>query len=285
MQAELASARERQGAIDARLEATDRRLGAAARRFETADARLAKLELLTEHPDIDASTNTIGVFPSPAVTVVMPTWNREAVIGAAIRSVQAQTIADWELIVVDDGSTDRTEHVVKTFADSRICYVAQDHSGQCAARNRALGLARGSLVAYLDSDNLWYPEFLSAAVSALSAHADLDCVYGAMIRDVGSDMPRLLFEPFDRDNLMLGNYIGISTFVHRRSLVERFGGFDEGLDSLEDWDLILRYTAHAPARRLPVRAVRYREIDPGRVSLMRAHEQARAAIQAKWNAR
>lgn len=246
--------------------------------------RLAKLELLAlEHPKVLSATRNPAPLPSPAVTVVMPTWNRADVVGAAIRSVQAQQLPDWELIVVDDGSTDDTTAVLSGFAeDARIRHVGQAHAGQCAARNHALRLANGALIAYLDSDNVWYPGFLAAAVTVFAERTDVDCLYGAMITDGTPPSERVLFEPFDRDRLLAGNYIGMSTFVHRRRLVERLGGFDEQLAALEDWDLILRYTEHAPAYRLPAPAVRYRVMDDKRVSVTARLETAATRIQRKW---
>jgi hypothetical protein len=247
-------------------------------------ARVDKLELvLTEHPNVEATSFDAPSFPSPAVSIVMPTWNRGAVIGAAIRSVQAQQFSDWELIVVDDGSTDDTERVFASFAtDVRIRTVTQAHGGQCEARNNALRLAKGALIAYLDSDNLWYPGYLAAAVAVFAAHPDVGCAYGAMITESHIPGQRILFEPFDRDRLLNGNYIGMSPFIHRRSLFERYGGFDEELSALEDWDLILRYTADAPARRLPVPAVRYRVVDDKRVTVTQPMHEADARVRSKW---
>ncbi len=246
--------------------------------------RLAKLEpLLLEHPEFQGTSRPANPFNSPAVTVVMPTWNRGDFIGAAIRSVQAQRFSDWELIVVDDGGTDDTADVVAAFAtDTRVRYVNQSHAGQCAARNLALRMANGALIAYLDSDNIWYPGFLAAAVALIGTHPEIDCAYGAMITDVHVAGERILFESFDRDRLLTGNYIGMSTFIHRRRLVDQFGGFDEELMALEDWDLILRYTAHAPAYRLPVLAVRYRVLDEKRVSVTAPMNAANARIRGKW---
>src|SRR5262249_33531581 len=155
----------------------------------------------------------------------------------------------WELIVVDDGSADATAEMVRTLAgaDPPIRCEAQLHSGPCVARNLALRLARGALIPYLHSAHLWYPDFLAAAVALFAARPDVDCAYGAMITEW--HLPpgqRILFERFDRTRLLDGNFIGMSTFIHRRSLVDRHGGFDESLSTLEDWDLILRYTSHAP---------------------------------------
>lgn len=244
--------------------------------------RFERLELaLTEHPDIASISTREAPLPSPAVSVIMPTWNRAPVIGAAIRSVQAQYFSDWELIVVDDGSTDDTANVMAPLvADPRIRYIKLPHSGQCAARNHGQGVAKGSLIAYLDSDNLWYPGFLAFAVAAFSSQPTVDCAYGAMITEAHGQ--RILFEPFDRDRLIAGNYIGMSTFIHRRTLIDRFGGFDEELLALEDWDLILRYTAHAPAYRLSVLAVRYRVMDDKRVSVTQPHRTTAEKIRQKW---
>jgi len=245
--------------------------------------RLSALEILLEHPDVHGLSRINPGFPSPAVTVVMPTWDRGAIIGAAIRSVQVQRFPDWELIVVDDGSTDGTAETMAQFAtDARIRYVVLPHGGQCVARNHALRLAKGEIVAYLDSDNVWYPDFLAAAVSLFAARPDVDCAYGAMITDAHRPGERLLFRPFDRNHLLVRNFIDMNTFVHRRRLFERYGGFDEALNSLIDWDLILRYTAHAPAYRLPILAARYRVVDDKRVSVMGDYGRERAVIYDKW---
>ncbi len=248
---------------------------------ERAGARIEALECLAGHPEAFASSHTASPFSSPAVSIVMPTWNREGLVGAAIRSVQAQTFTDWELIVIDDGSADGTKQLVQSFgSDDRIRYVAQEHLGQVASRNHALRLTRGELVAYLDSDNIWYPEFLSAAVAVFAARPDVDCAYGATIRD--HEEPHILHAPFDRERLLATNYIDMSAFVHRRALVERYGDFDERLDRLVDWDLLLRYTADAPAFRLPVRAVRYRAMDGIRISDTQPFEEEYEVIRGKW---
>jgi glycosyltransferase involved in cell wall biosynthesis len=249
-------------------------------------ARIDRLErLLTEHPKALALTAPARPLGSPAVSVITPTWNRAAIVGAAIRSVQAQTFTDWELIVVDDGGTDDTASVVASFADDpRIRFAMIPHGGQCRARNHGLRLARGSLIAYLDSDNVWYPDFLAAITTLFEARPAVDCAYGAMVTEAhgGVTQGRILFEPFDRTRLLRGNFIGMSTFVHRHSLVERYGGFDETLDGLEDWDLILRYTSHEPATALPVLAVRYRTVDEQRVTVTRRLGAAEARVRAKW---
>lgn len=245
------------------------------------EIRLERLEtLLLGHPQQPAVT-TIS-FASPAVTVVMPTWNRAHVLPDAIRSVQAQTFTDWELIVVDDASTDGTSVAMQQFvADPRIRYIAQDHAGQCVARNRALAESRGALIAYCDSDNLWYPGFLAAAVPVFTANPAIQSLYGAMMTDAHHPGEWLVFEPWDRAKLELGNYIDMSTFIHRRTLYEQHGGFDPTIRRLDDWDLILRYTAESPPHRLPALAVRYRAVDSIRLTDTEALEPDVAAVRRK----
>jgi len=173
-------------------------------------------------------------LPAPIVSVVLPTRDRAASIGDAIASVQAQSFANWELIIVDDGSRDRTSDLVAAFLpDRRIRYVVQDASGHAAARNHALRLSHGGLIAYIDSDNLWYPHFLDAALSALAALPEVDCVYGALVTEAHPQAPRsILFEAFDWDRLLRANYIDLNTIVHRSSLTKTYGGFDEALDQI-----------------------------------------------------
>jgi glycosyltransferase involved in cell wall biosynthesis len=231
--------------------------------------RIRQLEiLLAEHLKTDSRGPAQICFPSPVMSVVMPTWNRAKVISDAIGSVQAQLFTDWELIIIDDGSTDNTAEIVATFAgDRRIRYVKQSHAGAAQARNHGLRLAQGSFIAYLDSDNLWYPGFIAAAVHALAADPATDSVYGALITEAHGEDQRILFKPFDRTELTKENFIDLNTFAHRRSLVDTCGQFDETLDRLIDWDLILRYTQHSPARRLPALAARYRVLDEHRISI------------------
>ncbi|HEY1775499.1 MAG TPA: glycosyltransferase family A protein [Solirubrobacteraceae bacterium] len=98
----------------------------------------------------------------PRFSVVMPTFNRGYVVWKAISSVLAQTLSSWELLVIDDGSTDNTSRVLEEFMDPRITVHRVSHGGPSRARNRGLELARGELVAYLDSDNWWEPTFLES---------------------------------------------------------------------------------------------------------------------------
>src|SRR5699024_6687341 len=117
----------------------------------------------------------------PVVTVVMPVWNRATTVRAAVESVQAQTWTDWELIVVDDGSTDDSRNVLEGLAtfDDRITVVHAERSGVSRPRITAIAAARGRYPAFLDSDNTWQPDFLDTILRVMSAD-DLGVAYGTL---------------------------------------------------------------------------------------------------------
>ncbi len=226
----------------------------------------------------------VAALPSPSVAVILPTHNRAGFVAEAIASVQAQTFRDWELIVVDDGSTDDTQAVVAGFlADPRIRYVAIAKASSGSARNRGIAETSAPFIAYIDSDNLWYPHFLRRAVDCLATEPGTDLVYGALVTDEHPlDRRRILWSPFDRDALLRGNFIDTNVMVHRRSLVARFGGWDTSLERLLDWDLVLRYTAETPARPLDVLATYYRRCDDQRITDRVSAGPSEVAIRGKW---
>jgi glycosyltransferase involved in cell wall biosynthesis len=114
------------------------------------------------------------------VSIVLPTYNRAQFLPAAFASIANQTFTDWELVIVDDGSTDNTADVVRSFnAAQNVRCVRQENRGAYAARNRGLDEATGRYIAFFDSDDLWLPHHLQRCVEALEAHADVDWVYGS----------------------------------------------------------------------------------------------------------
>ena len=261
LRAEIAAAR---AAAESRAEA----IAIAERRAETERALRAARDQLARQGDslrwLAQNHATPPVAPTsgsrPLVSVVLPVWNRRQQVLEAIESVLAQSYDHWELLVVDDGSTDGTRDVIRgLLADPRIRLVLQEHRGAAAARNHALAESRGEIVAYLDSDDVWYPTFLAAAVQALEEQPSRDAVYAALL--VSHPDPAETFlrgAPFDRESLLEGNFIPMTAFAHRRRLCERYGGFDEAMTRLIDWDLILRYTAESKPLQIPVVAGEYR---------------------------
>jgi hypothetical protein len=221
---------------------------------------------------------------APLISVILPTHNRAHCIQDAVRSILGQQFQQWELIIVDDGSTDTTPDVVAPYLrDGRITYVRQEHLGHSTARNRALAIARGSIVTYLDSDNVALPDFLAAVAGAFTDDPATDFVYGALLtRHHGNPGGGLLWETFNREKLLQQNFIDLNAVAHRRVLFERYGGFDESLDRLTDWDLALRYTSHAAARPIAVVAAQYRCRDKSRVTDLYPLGPAYRRIRQKW---
>ena len=204
----------------------------------------------------------------PAITVIMPTYQRARFVGEAIASVIAQTMSDWQLIVVDDGSTDDTDTVIAPLlGDGRIHYLREFHRGQSAARNRGLAEAAADKIAFLDSDNLFYPMFLASALAAFDRMPDTAAIYGVLVsRNHGMAESGFLMRPFDPLMLDKGNFIDLNTIACRRDALLACGGFDQSLAKLEDWDLLLRLARHGPLRAIPNLAVYYRMLDSVRVS-------------------
>ena len=183
----------------------------------------------------------------PQVSVVIPAYNRAYIVGRAIRSVVAQTFREWELIVVDDGSVDDTQHIAKAFGEPRIRYLRHARRrGPSAARNTGIHAARGAYVSFLDSDDEWFEGKLASEVALFeSAGERVGLVYtGKMLVDEHERlhmvrMPRV--EGRVHGELLEWDFIGSCSRVSvRKSVLDSVGGFDETLDLCEDWDLWLR---------------------------------------------
>ncbi len=198
----------------------------------------------------------------PLVSVILPTYDRAALLPEAIASVREQSYGRWELLVVDDGSTDGTAALLDGYDDPRIRRFHSDRLGASGARNVALDEVRGEIVAYLDSDNRLDRDWLKAVVWGFDAHPGEDALYGARVIDhpdrvYGPDVgpfPGLQFEPFDRAALEEGNFADMGVLAHRAGLDVRF---DEALRWYGDWDLFLQLTAERPPLELPAVAVYY----------------------------
>ncbi len=181
--------------------------------------------------------------PAPAISVVLPTWQRAAVLGRAIASVLAQSFTDFELIVVDDGSTDSTEEAVRAFDDPRVVYLPRSHGGRGAARNAGAAAARGQALTFLDSDDEAGPEWLGRFAAAL-AEPRVGVVFGGLTEVRPDDaraavrrlLPASLGPLFDHQSgLLLAG-----AFAVRRDLFHEVGGYDEALEYAENTELGLR---------------------------------------------
>lgn len=174
------------------------------------------------------------------ISVILPTYNRRALLMRALRSVLDQTHADLECIVVDDGSTDGTEAAVRALSDPRIRYVHQENAGACAARNHGVDLAQGAYIAFQDSDDVWHAEKLEKQL-ALLKKTGADAVACAMRRD-GNVFPTHVPEgPVAFDGLLKSNLCSTQCLLGRAE-VFREVRFDPQMPRLQDWDLLLRLT-------------------------------------------
>ncbi len=182
---------------------------------------------------------------APTVSVIIPTYNRAHVVDQAIQSVLQQTYQDFEIIIVDDASTDDTKAVVKGFVDPRIRYLHhQQNHGAPRARNSGAEIARGEYLAFLDSDDLWYPEFLERQLGLLSAlppTVGMSCCnmtqkIGESYKVVGPGMRSLTFD----ENLIHADGICASSFVIRKEAFQSIEGFDVQFSSFQDFDFLLR---------------------------------------------
>ncbi|HHJ12903.1 MAG TPA: glycosyltransferase, partial [Gammaproteobacteria bacterium] len=198
----------------------------------------------------------------PRVSIIMPTRDRRELIGRAIDSVLAQTLADWELIIVNDGGESVQDIVDGRTHGGRIRLIElPEPGGQAAARNRALRAARGQYICYLDDDDRFLPQHLETLVRFLDqgeyefVYTDAQLIgeyfeHGALRRSGEQGNP-YGHEDFSRARLLVNNYIPINTWAHRASCLEQVGYFDESLDCYEDWEFLLRFSARGDFLHIP----------------------------------
>lgn len=177
---------------------------------------------------------------NPKVSVILPTFNRAAVLKNAIRSVLGQSLKGFELIIINDGSTDKTEGVILGFKDPRIVYLKKKHGGPAAARNLGLSKACGKYVSYLDDDDIYYPGHLKILSGFLDKHPHCGLVYAKAHFQKNGKI--FLAYPFGYSKkwLEVDNIIPYNSLMHRRSVLKRTGLFDEKLLVASDWDMWLR---------------------------------------------
>lgn len=186
------------------------------------------------------------------VSIILPTYNRAHSIRRSIESILRQTYSHWELMVIDDGSTDHTEEIVTEIAtsDSRVFYYKQAcNRGVAAARNEGIRQARYEYIAFQDSDDVWKEDKLERQMQVFEDQPQVGMVYCAFEGEK-QDGTRICFpdNSMRTENLqgnmyrllLQRNVIDAPTSVIHKGCLERVGGFDEALTCLEDWELFLR---------------------------------------------
>lgn len=200
---------------------------------------------------------------TPRVSIVMATRNYARFLPEAIESVRAQTMSDWELIIIDDGSTDDTRQVLAASRnDERIRIIASDRLGQSRAKNLGIGLSRAPRIAFLDADDVWLPEKLEKQLPLFTDAVGVVYSLRTLIDESGNALPQRtpVMPPSGRvaDAMFVQNFVCFSSVVVRRSLFEQVGRFDESLDLAIDYDLWLRAARHCEFAFVPEPLVRYR---------------------------
>ncbi|MFM9941383.1 MAG: glycosyltransferase family 2 protein [Hyphomicrobiaceae bacterium] len=222
----------------------------------------------------------------PVVSVVIPTFNRAHRLGAALRSVLDQTFQDFEIIIVDDASTDATLSALREFSDTRISVLRHPvNRGAAASRNTAIALARGQYIALLDSDDTWLPDKLERQLVWLKQQggkARAVCTGFELVLPGDRRVQRTTEPLLQQSHLYLGCRCGPgSTLMVEAKVFGEAGLFDEALRRLEDWDWLLRCSRHTPIGVIQdVLAIVY--VEPRKRGLYPVVWQAANHMQETW---
>jgi glycosyltransferase involved in cell wall biosynthesis len=200
----------------------------------------------------------------PRVSVIIPCYNSELFLSEALESVLGQNFEDFEVVTIDDGSTDGTRAVLNRFSDSCLIKMFQGNQGVGKARNAAIARSTAEYLAFLDSDDVWEPDKLAQQVAFLDAHLSVALVYsdcfvidssGTILKKFSDDFRLQRGMIFEK--LLQENFVPLSTVVMRRAVFDDVGPFLP-YSIVEDYDLFLRCAARYPFGFLPQPLARYR---------------------------
>jgi glycosyltransferase involved in cell wall biosynthesis len=222
----------------------------------------------------------------PLISVILPVYNGEKTIRSTIESVLPQSFADFELIVINDGSQDKTLEIISAFDDPRIQVFSYPNAGVSASRNRGIAHAKGEYIALIDADDLWTPDKLEAQLNALKEHSHAAVAYSLTnyIDESGKILASGSNISVSGDvygNLLLANFVenGSNVLIRAQALRE-VGGFNESLQYAEDWDLWLRLAARYHFVAVPSPQILYRiPINPRSVNLQKMETDTMLVIE------
>ncbi|MEM9773166.1 MAG: glycosyltransferase [Chloroflexota bacterium] len=184
---------------------------------------------------------------NPKVDIIIPAYNQGHYLKASVDSALSQTWQNLEVIIVDDGSTDNTAAVAKSFTDSRVTYIYQENAGLSAARNTGLRNMTGEYVSFLDSDDLFFPKKLDILLKQFEKKSNLGMCAGnsVLINEEGEPIGKTygMGMPDKPEEWLLGNRIHVGSAVVKSEWIKRVEPFDESLRACEDWDMWLRLSA------------------------------------------
>ncbi len=199
------------------------------------------------------------------ISVVLPAYNAERTILETIQSVQKQTFSDFEIIVINDGSTDRTLELLDTVEDPRLKVFSYSNGGLPVARNRGISQSTGAFITFLDADDLWTPDKLELQLAALQQNPEAGVAYSwtCNMDEKGENFHpghQVIFEGYVYSKLLLGNFIASgSNIMIRQKAIASVGEFDPTLRSCEDWDFYLRLAANWHFVVVPKPQILYRQ--------------------------
>jgi len=201
----------------------------------------------------------------PTVSIIIPAYNAEQTIRETITSVQEQTFSDFEIIIINDGSTDKTLEIIQNITDSRIQCFSYQNSGVAVARNRGLFHAKGEFIAFLDADDLWTTDKLELQVKALQNNSEAGVAYSWTYFSHQDETQSYtdtscLFEGNVYADLLIKNFLhsGSNPLV-RKEAIDKVGLFDMILVPCEDWDYYIRLASIYPFVLIPKAQVIYRQ--------------------------
>ena len=175
------------------------------------------------------------------VSIIIPVYNCEKFIHDAIESALDQTAKNCEVVVIDDGSTDNTTNILRSYGDRITCKI-QERQGQAAAINKGVKVSAGEYIAYLDSDDMCLPERLEEQLRYLHNHPDVGLVYSDSYQiDENARITSILkSRPMEQFSLLQSNYIARSSVMHRGNCLRHVGLFDVVITGSDDWDMWIR---------------------------------------------
>lgn len=204
------------------------------------------------------------------ISVIVPAYNVERTILSTINSIQQQTVQDIEIIVINDGSNDRTLELLATVTDERLKVYSYPNGGLSNARNRGITHAQGEYISFIDADDMWTQDKLEAQLAALEANPEASVAYSwtvAMV-EATDNVESVSFTSSRKANftgniysqLLLNNFIGNgSNILAKSKVIDSIGNFDPSLKSCEDWDYYLRLAAKYDFILVPKHQILYRK--------------------------
>ena len=202
---------------------------------------------------------------APKISIVIPAYNSESTITETIESVQKQTFSDFEVIIIDDGSTDKTVEIINKIDDERIKVISYENGGVSTARNRGISHTNGEFIAFIDADDLWTIDKLELQIAALEKYPEAGVAYSwtYFMYEQGKVIKPghpVYFKGDVYSNLLVENFLahGSNPLV-RREVIDCVGGYDSNFPHCADWDFYLRLASYCHFALVPKHQIYYRQ--------------------------